>query len=76
MISDERYDNTVIKLDKQGFHPHFVYVQKVCKAEKLIYSVVYVSVIQDGICLLILDSVLTPHHITFTILDNCDMHNF
>lgn len=64
MISDERYDNTVIKLDKQGFHPHFVYVQKVCnlKAEKLKYSVVYVSVIQDGICFLILDSVLTPHH--------------
>ena len=29
VISDERYDNTVIKLDKQGFHPHFVYVQKV-----------------------------------------------
>eukprot|EP00105_Crassostrea_gigas_P035802 XP_019919950.1 PREDICTED: uncharacterized protein LOC105321045 [Crassostrea gigas] len=28
VISDERYDNTVIKLDKQGFHPHFVYVQK------------------------------------------------
>lgn len=34
VISDERYDNTVIKLDKQGFHPHFVYVQKVCIAEK------------------------------------------
>ncbi|XP_048739977.2 uncharacterized protein LOC125654190 isoform X5 [Ostrea edulis] len=28
VISDERYDNTVIKLDKHGFHPHFVYVQK------------------------------------------------
>lgn len=37
VISDERYDNTVIKLDKQGFHPHFVYVQKVCIAEKNLY---------------------------------------
>lgn len=37
VISDERYDNTVIKLDKQGFHPHFVYVQKVCTAEKNLY---------------------------------------
>lgn len=38
VISDERYDNTVIKLDKQGFHPHFVYVQKVCIAEKNLYT--------------------------------------
>ncbi|KAK3103976.1 hypothetical protein FSP39_023382, partial [Pinctada imbricata] len=28
VICDERYDNTVVRVDKEGFHPHFVYIEK------------------------------------------------
>jgi len=30
VICDERYDNQVCRVDGEGFHPHFLYVTKVC----------------------------------------------